>query len=550
MQKFKFSFLIILFSSSVFLGLKVDTSEIGVKKKVRFVNYKGKYYRPYTMKHTRGIGINLGQRIKKNNRWYRYKLKYSIIHAVDPSQKVKLNADIFSINKEAQALHINGIRAIISGYLEKKYAYSGQDSDLLALYISYYNAVYRRNIRYFSQKFKRIVIRNISRYNAGISLYYYNWPGKSRLIIPLTSDAKKGNLSSLDSSILTDKKVLTKLKTRKDMGLKDRKKMVNLKKRETKLLVKRLDKEKKKIEETRKKIDENKRKIDDKKRQIKKDQEKLKTIKNKKDRDDKKRDIKKKQDQIKKDETKLKKDEKDLHKKEDSIIKKEYTVLKKKDEIKKESKDIKKDETVLKIRKDPLKFQKDLEKKQKDLDKREDELKKKSSGKNVFAGKLYYLKTLGFQPYGHYNNEMYIINTITKKVEVKTSYKNICGRKYSVFSKGVVIIGHPTGQNVIHNMVMLDRNSLKPIKKGIDNIFWRSFVEVRDGKIFAVTIVDNSYYLAKFDDDLKRIQISKQKVFNDTFISFYGGLIYLNSRDKKIMVLKENDLSFVEFIAP
>jgi hypothetical protein len=55
----------------------------------------------------------------------------------------------------------------------------------------------------------------------------------------------------------------------------------------------------------------------------------------------------------------------------------------------------------------------------------------------------------------------------------------------------------------------------------VENIFWRSFIEIRDNNIYAIVKEDNSYYLGKFDENLKLISKSKEKLNENTFITFF-----------------------------
>ena len=49
------------------------------------------------------------------------KAKYYVIHAVDPNEKGKLDADILFIGADATVDHITNLRRIIGSYLEAAY---------------------------------------------------------------------------------------------------------------------------------------------------------------------------------------------------------------------------------------------------------------------------------------------------------------------------------------------------------------------------------------------------------------------------------------------
>jgi hypothetical protein len=97
---------------------------------------------------------------------------------------------------------------------------------------------------------------------------------------------------------------------------------------------------------------------------------------------------------------------------------------------------------------------------------------------------------------------------------------------------------------------LLDLETLEVKEKGEDNIFWRSFIEIKDEVIYAIIKEDENYYLGKFDSSLKRLAKSEELIDNSTFITFYKNYIYINSKDKDILVLNKDDLSKVDVIKP
>ncbi len=168
----------------------------------------------------------------------------------------------------------------------------------------------------------------------------------------------------------------------------------------------------------------------------------------------------------------------------------------------------------------------------------EEKIKSEKAGeKNILGTKLYYLKKQDFEPMGHYNNHMYLIDLESQKIIKESSFTNICGFKYYVYSDGVVVIGFKEKHSYDHFLVLLDSETLEPRIIGKDNIFWRTFIEFKDDYLYAITIVNNNYYLGKFNRKLERIGISEVEVDKDTFISFYGDKIFINDKNKNIVVL-------------
>jgi len=571
-EKIKFIVLLyffLLFSIRLF-SLEVDVDEIKKGKKIKFVNYEGAHNYIDTERSIRSIGWRLSS-FRKINELFRYHMKYSIIHVVDDTTNDKFDADIISIDRDANVDHIRNVRLIISGYLERRYGYTSKQADILSVFITYYNAIYRGNIEYFSQIYKALVMKHINEKNAGISTKYYEWPGRTKILIPLTEEVKKGKIKSLDTEELSDEKVIEELKKEKDKGIEERKEMVKIREKDLEEKKKDVEKEKKEIEdkknkldEEKKKLEEDKKKIEEKQKEIEKEKEEAKKIEDEKERKKKEEEIKKEEDKLTKEKEELAKKEEDtkkkdeeVKKKEEETAKKEKEVKKQEEKIKKEKEDVKKDEQDVKIRKDPEKYREELIKKEEALDKKEQELKEKEDklrenriDEKIYQDKFYYLKVKEYMVEGHYNNEMYIIDAESRKILVKSPLDRICGKKYFVFKEGVVVISFKSTHDSQHYLALLDLDTLEVKLEGEDNIFWRSFVEVNDGYIYAILKEGEDYYLGKFDMQLKRTAISDQKVDFSTFITFYKNYIYVNDDKKEILVLNKDNLKKVDKIQP
>ncbi|MBN2544564.1 MAG: hypothetical protein JXB50_02125 [Spirochaetes bacterium] len=555
----KSKFFILLFATIIFYlsALEVDIDEIKNVNKIQFENYKGHIDKYDSERSIRNIGYQLGL-FEKENELFRYHMKYSIIHAIDEKTKEKYDADIFSIDSDAQVGHIRNIRFIISGYLSKQYGYTKRQSDALALFLTYYNAYYRGNLEYFNDKYKEIVINYINKSNAGISTKYYEWPGSTKILIPLTKSSQKDKLKSLETFEISNSKIIDEMRKSDDKKIDERKEMVKLKEKELVEEKKSIEKEKKDVQTERKEIEKQKDTIEKEKEEIakkedeiKKEKEEVKNIKDDKSRKNKEEEIKKeekkleekKAEVIKKEEA-VKKEETKVSKKEEQVKQKEQTALTKTQTVQKEKEQIKRDITQPKSREEAL------AQKEKELKEREDELKRQQRDDKVYADKFYYLKTKEYMVGGHYNNEMYIIDAAGMKVSLKSPVEKICGYKYLVYKEGVVVITYKTTHESDHNLTLLDLEKLDVKKAGIDNIFFRSFIEEYENHIFAIVKNGDDYYLGKFNKSLERVAISDEKIDFATFITFYKDYIYVNNVKNEIIVLNKNDLKNIGIVKP
>ncbi len=570
-MKFR-SFIVIalIFITSSVYAIEVNVKEIQSAKKVNFVNYSGPVKPNDGINNIYAIGRGLASGITKvrDNQKINFTMKYSMIHAVSQDEKEKLSADIFIINPEARVDHIKNIRRILAGYLQDKYKYSENEALTLAVFATYYNAVYRGDIEFFASKYKTVVTSQITKDNAGIALNYAEWPGKTRIIIPLTEDSMRGTINKLDPDELASEKVRNELR-KSDAGTQMRKDMVDIQKENVAEEKKQLTDDKKQVAEEKKQVDEEKKKVTEEKKQV---AEEKKQVEQKKQEIEKIADPVKKQDETKKIENKeqevLKKEEtvaekekkvaekeKHVAEKEQNVVKQEEKIKSSEEQIKQEEKEIAKDEIKEKIKQGDPAVLDQLEKreeavvqKEETLDKREDQLKEESRDTNVYSDKIYYLRIREYLRNGNYNNDMYLVDTNAMKIIKKSDVPNIAGQRYDVFSKGVVVITRKEDTYTENRLTMLNLDTLDAIVTGNDNIFYRSFIEIREGYIYAIVVKEAKYYLGKFDQDLKMTGISNIDIHEDTFISFFGDKIYINNRDKKIMVLNKADLKYITVV--
>ena len=216
-------------------ALEVDRSELQSVSDtdIVFQNYTGPHSVINTAAQITAIGTGLAPQIRDNpekSLTSGSAQRYQIIHAVDPNETGKLDADIFIIGENAGVDHIRNVRRIIAGYLTEAYGYSQSDADTISVFITVYNAVYRGKIDVFRSKYKKIVINNLSPDKCGLALDYREWPGKTQIVIPLND--VRGGLSTIETSVISDKQVVSSLQGEEDKGIEVRKEMVDIKERE------------------------------------------------------------------------------------------------------------------------------------------------------------------------------------------------------------------------------------------------------------------------------------------------------------------------------
>ena len=273
MKKILSVFLVSLLISTNIFALEVDKTELQSTKSttIEFISYTGPHKIIDSVEAIKGIGNSLGKEIapsRDTSKTANLGNKYTVIHAIDENETGKFDADIIFINKDANVDHITNLRRIISAYLVSAYEYSEADADTLAVFITVYNAVYRGDLDSFKNKYKDVVVKNLSSNNCGLSVNYKDWPGASEIVIPLY-DVKNGGLSTIETSVISDKKVVESMKEDDDKNIESRKEMVDIKEREAEESQEKANAAQKKAVEEQKKLKEEKQKTEEAKAEAK-----------------------------------------------------------------------------------------------------------------------------------------------------------------------------------------------------------------------------------------------------------------------------------------
>jgi hypothetical protein len=534
---------LMLLGPSLGSALGVDVDELKTAAKVEFVDYSGPINIFQTDLDIRGIGRSLAAQILKGLPVANYQVKYSAIHAVDTAEPDRLSADIISLDRAARIDHIANVRRVVAAYTASLYKYPQKDSDLLALFVSYYNAIYRGKLPYFAGKYKTVVMSHLAAETVGISTKYFEWPGQTQIVIPLNDSATRDIFGALNSSEVTNKAVIQQLKTQENKGVPERTAITNLKQEEVNKAQQAINQEAQQLAQQKQQTAEQQAAVD-------KARQAAEQLKSEQDRQAA-------QDKVAAQQAEIDKQQAQQKATEQKLATQEAAVQQKQQEVQQEKKDIATDQAAVKAQQNPEATKQDLAQQAAQLAQRETNVaQREAAAKNnqadqaIFAGKLYYLKIKEYLTGGHYNNDMLVINAATGAVLLKSSEAKICGRKFDLFPNGVVVITFKTDHNEGHYLTLLDLDTLQRKAISDESVFFRSFVETRESFTYVVVERKQAYYLGKFTPDMKLATISKEEVDPDSFISFYNDLVYINGKAKNILVLNKADLTVKTAIAP
>lgn len=264
-HKISLLFLIALVSAIPLSAQKVDEEELksAGNDTIVFINYTGPHSKIDSLASIKQLGSNLGTVVAKDTSKATSAgnpAKYSVIHAIDPEETGKLDADIILVGADATVDHIDNLRRIIASYLVAAYGYSEKDAETVAVFVTVYNAVYRGNFDAYQKKYKKIVLDNLSPSNCGLSVNYTDWPGKSQIVIPLYD--VNGGLSTVDTSVISDTQVVKSMQEDDGKNVESRKEMVDIKEREAENASQKAQEAQKNAVQEQKKLTEEKQKTE------------------------------------------------------------------------------------------------------------------------------------------------------------------------------------------------------------------------------------------------------------------------------------------------
>ena len=227
------------FALSSLAAIEVNEGELEAASSaattIQFENYAGPHAVIETADAITGIGTALGRAVADAPDDYaeiQPAGKYTLIHAVSADDSGKLDADILVLNATAGVDHIRNLRRILTGYLVAAYSYETAEADAIATFITVYNAVYRGEISTFIEKYKSSVVQLLDASKVGLSTRWQEWAGNTQIVIPLGTFREDGSLS-VDTSTISDEKVLDALRKEDDKSVEKREQLNAIKEKES-----------------------------------------------------------------------------------------------------------------------------------------------------------------------------------------------------------------------------------------------------------------------------------------------------------------------------
>jgi hypothetical protein len=513
----KVMFLSVLVAGMAGIGhAQVDRGELQRNlAPVTFYNNEGPQARVETREQIRQIGAGLGQQVRASQTRTGAVSRYFVIHSVTAPDGDKLDADIFGLGPNAGVDHIRNLRTIIQGYLQEAYSYSGADAALLAEYITIYNAVYRGNWTYFSGRFKKPVIDNLNRDSAGLAVRYQEWPGKTLMLIPLNT----GGLSSINTSAISDSRVVERMRTEDDRGVPQRQGMVDLKEREAAQAEREAAAKREAVRAEEAAAAREKQRLEEEQRQIARDRQRLdedRALGRTTGEEAAQREaaLSQRETDADKKSNELNQRESDLAAQREEAARQEQFAAQKQDEARQDRESIARDQqTMIELGVPP-------------------------------QGSIQGVISLVIERQNAAFGRLVSLDPATGRELRRSGLDTVRARTLTIINNKVLAIAGENRGNSAVRLIEVNPNSLEMTKQGDDDVHPDSLIWVNGGDLYVIAANrDGTFNLARFNTDLILQARSKTGVHPNAMVSLQQGLILTQRADGKPVLLNPGDLT-------
>lgn len=511
--------LLILVSALAF-AIDVDEDELQElgTRDIEFVNYSGPYERVDSIEEIVGIGRSLadGIDIEAGLSDFVFNGKYEIIHAVDRELDEGLDADIFIPLETARIDHIDNLRRIISGFLQEAYGYDPADADLLARWTTIYNAVVRGEMEFFEERYKPVVTDNLSAATAGLSRRYDEWPGQSRVVIPLAEGAAPGVIGSVEPGELGDERVVEELRTEEDRGVEERQDMVDLTERVIDEREEAVEEEEEAIAEEEERITEEEQATEEEREAIEEEREQAEELPEE-EREAAEEELDRREDEVAEREERVSEDREEVEERRAEAAEDRQEIADLTEQVREERERIARDTRAL-------------------LDERE--ISEEMRGLEDLSP-IYFLQVR--EEAGTVLGQLVQINPVNGLLLNRSSEDRIVSRSYTFLADRLLVIVAVDGSG---RLAQFDVTTLEESNRGENEIFLGSSLSVHGdpARAYAVVREADRYYLGRFDEELALVDRSIIGVNPYTTLVFGDEKVWVQTEDDRVVSLGLDDL--------
>jgi flagellar biosynthesis GTPase FlhF len=500
-------------------GAEVDMAELekGRNDPVVFINYEGPHARIETLNQIWEIGYSLGRTIRDGAVRAGSPSRYFVSHNRSAPEEGRLDADLFGLGVDVGVDHIRNLRLILQGFLEGAYDYSPADAGLIAEYVTLYNAVFRGSGDYFTGRYKGPVIRNLLLDRAGLSIRFDEWPGRTMMLIPLAFGVP-GSLSAVDTSSIAGPRVVEELRTREDLGIDQRRGMVDLKEREAEEAEAAAVREREEIREEEVQIAREREAVAEEQEAIAREREELRADESSgglppEERAEAEAALAEREAAAEEAEAALDQREAALEEKKEAAAETEAFAERKAEEAQQERSDIALDQQGIIAREE---------------------------SRLPEAGGLFGIRM---------NGPDAVLGRLVRidggnGAELRSSALNSIYPRSLLIRSGRItaIAGEERGGGAIR-LVEINPETLEMVRQGDDDMHPQSLIWVNGQDLYAITGVNGGWYLARFNSDLVRQARSAEQVHPNGTLTFQDDLVVTQRANGAAMVLNGGDLT-------
>lgn len=463
---------------------------------VEFFNYEGPHDKIETDAQIRSIGEGLSGAITNGTegskvRRASYFDKYRIVHIIAPLDQQGLNADVFIILEQAQVDHIDNIRRILAGYVRDAYGISWERADALAVFITYYNAVYRGDSEYIQSTYNEYVYRELDPEKIGIARRYDEWPGKTQILIPLTE--LEGAAVPAAETLGGDEQVVEELRKQEDRGIEERKEVVEMREEQ--------------LEEDQQMLEEEKEELREKEEELEEIKERPETTP-----------------------AQIEQKEREIGEQQEEIAEKEEALEERKEKIAAERERVSEDQQEIIAREEAAREA---------VEEREAEQEAPAAAAEPVSRLTNFILIEERQnsPYG----TLVLVDgegDIRRRSRLNTiRNRDIIFQQDRLFT----VAGEDNPPRAVR-LVALDAESLEIVSESDADVFSGTVLRLIDGELFCVVREGSEYHLGRFNTDLQLEQRSEIEVARFTALSPSGSSIVVQRSDGQIVFLDRQSL--------
>ena len=516
-----FTALLLLLAGMLAYGLQVDKDELnkGQGSNIIFTNYVGPHSKIDTLDEIFGIGLALGRNVGDKTAEFTYAGRYRVIHAIGTADPALLDADIFVIEASAEVDDVINIMRAVAGYLQAAYAYSQPDAMVLARFVVYYNAVFRGDMKYLGSVYKGVVMGYLSPDNAGIGTKYTDWPGKTRMVIPLSSGAQKGNLSAVGAGQLAAPKVIENLQSQPGKALPERKDLTEL--------------QQKGIEQGQQQVAGQQEKIQQEKQQLQTQTQALEQSKQAAAQAqaaasapgataEQKQAAATAQAEVQTQEQAVQGQQQTVQKREQAVAAQQQQLDTSQKAVQQQRANIAADEQAL------------IQQKQQQA------AQPPAVVQPAAPGQVLFIYAVAESP-EHYG-KLVLIDRVSGKLLTQSDLNSVRGRMYVTVAGSLVVAAGRPDRNGAVRLVTLDPATLAVRQEGKDNLVPTTYLAASEPSVYAVLDSGKGAYLGRFDANAVLQAQSERKVDASTDIVVSGTEVYVQDDAGNILILDKDDL--------